>query len=332
MGTLDIALSSITFLSLKEKLLVKRALSQKSAEALASFSKADLSHIVGRAIKTNAWNGEETVRYAQRAAAVMQAQHIGIVCFEDETFPPLLKEMFDPPYALFYRGNVAALLQPCVSVVGTRRVCADCAEATIAFASSAVREGFTVVSGLANGIDSFAHRGALKGLEESAGAAAGSTVAVLPCGIDTIVPKGNTRLAKTILERGGCIVSEYMPGLPPEAWRFVQRNRIIAALSPGTIVMQAPPGSGALITADFALGYDRELVLHEACFCSAAESINEDVEKSAKKTGGRSVATYKEDGARIVQTFAQYKEAVAAFPAHTTKKHIQQELFAIDLF
>lgn len=195
----------------------------------------------------------------------------------------------------FYRGILEALRKPCVSVVGTRRVCEKTARAAFGFAKDASLGGWTVVSGLANGIDSFAHKGALSsGLAQS-------TAAVLPCGIDTVVPYGNRSLARQIISSGGFIGSEYVPGVTAGPWRFVQRNRIVAALSSCTVVVHAPAGSGALITADFALDYNRDVVFHSAGFCDEAEKSCGGGKKNARTSG-----KFIEEGAPVVENYADF--------------------------
>ena len=156
---------------------------------------------------------------------------------------------------------------------------------------------------------------------------------MLPCGIDTIVPGANKRLAASILKGGGCIVSEYAPGVPAEKWRFVQRNRIIAALCQGTLVVQAPPNSGALITADFALDYGRELVFHKSCFCPDAKKISLAAEKKLLGAGAspakaaRTCESYVEDGACVVQNFEEFVKVLGSEPGSHTIKKEQLELF-----
>ncbi len=321
--TLDIALASIPFLTAREKILLKKNLD--SMEELAVLSIEAISQAVGRAIRRAVWNPAAVIAQAERAALLMGRQRIGMVLLADAAFPALLREIPDPPYALFYRGQLEALHRQCVSVVGTRRVCGECAAAAQDFAREAVLGGLTVVSGNAEGIDSFAHRGALLGAE-GASAGCGTTAAVLPCGIDTIVPQAHKSLAARIIRTGGVIVAEYIPGCPAEPWRFVQRNRIIAALSPATLVVQAPPGSGALITAEFALGYGRDVLFHKSCFCAQAARSAEAAKKrlQAKAASSRpgsaeaklrnTAERYVADGAPLIGTYAEYRAAIAAAP------------------
>ncbi|MBO6176540.1 MAG: DNA-protecting protein DprA [Treponema sp.] len=320
MDVLDIALSSITFLSLKEKLLLKTNLD--SLDKLAVLSKEDICVFTGRSHVRGIWQPERTVETALKSERLCRSYGIKALCFTDEAYPELLKHIPDSPYMIFYRGSAECLYKDCVSVVGTRRVNAAGAETALKFSRDAVYGGFTVVSGLAEGIDSFAHRGSVSpGMNKSA-------VAVLPCGVDSVVPASNKALAVEILKNGGCILSEYIPGTPAEKWRYVQRNRVIAALSCATVVVQAPPGSGALITADFALDYNRELV-----FCSQGLSADEKLFSASKGRNGRILKTpgdYLRDGAPVIDNFADFIQVMNDPPgSHVCSKKSQMELFDV---
>jgi DNA processing protein len=171
----------------------------------------------------------------------------------DAKFPPRLRAIHDPPPGLFLRGELPfdQLRRPAVAIVGAR-ACSDYgAHVARTLARELAREGVVVVSGLARGVDGWAHRGALEG--------AGVTVAVLGCGIDRDYPRAHGTLARQITERG-LIVSEYPPGVAPAPWRFPARNRIVAGLVDAVVVVEARDRSGALITADFALEEGREVL------------------------------------------------------------------------
>ncbi|MFA6937474.1 MAG: DNA-processing protein DprA [Treponema sp.] len=332
MDELSLAISSLTFLSFNEKIILHKNLD--SLDKLALMSIEDISKEVGRAVKPEFWNGRTAAALAKKSASLMQKMAIEAVLYDDEKFPALLSTIHDPPFALFYRGNIDVLFKKCVSVVGTRRICPECSKAAFSFAKDAALDGVTVVSGLAYGVDCFAHKGAVNAIEERK--ALGSTAAVLPCGIDTITPASHKTLALHILKCGGCILSEYLPGTPSEPYRFVQRNRIIAGLSPATVVIQAPPGSGALLTADFALDYNRELVFHESGFCENAKNEARKIEKelaySTKKNASvkleRTSEKYLEEGAPVINNYADYAIVRQDAPgAHICKNKKQLELF-----
>jgi DNA processing protein len=167
-------------------------------------------------------------------------------------YPPLLRELHDPPERLYLRGDGEPdlLARPAVAVVGARSCSAYGAQVARDVSRKLAAAGAVVVSGLARGIDADAHRGALE--------ADGITVAVLGCGIDRDYPRANADLANRIA-RTGLIVSEYPPGVEPAPWRFPARNRIVAGLALATVVVEARARSGALITADFALELGREV-------------------------------------------------------------------------
>jgi DNA processing protein len=178
-------------------------------------------------------------------------QGIGWVSCVSEEYPPMLREIYDPPPVLFFRGRLPDPERPLVAVVGTRRPSAAAAAQAYDICRELGRRGLAVVSGLALGIDAMAHRGNLEG--------GGATVAVLGSGADEIYPSSNRPLAGRILESGGAILSEYPPGTGPRKWNFPARNRIISALARGTLIVEAPERSGALITARFALEQGRDL-------------------------------------------------------------------------
>lgn len=300
---IPLMLAGMHFLSSKEKIILFGKLDNGMDLALLSID--DISLLLGRRIRSRSWNGSEVRRQAEQASRLLDAFDIKGVLFNDVAYPALVREIFDPPFMLFYRGCLAAIENPCVSIVGTRRPSADGAKAAFDFARAAADDGLTVVSGLAFGIDSSAHKGAV--------AVAGKSVGVLPCGVDAVYPYANRRLAVAMLEHGGCLLSEYLPGVPPLKFRFPQRNRLIAALSPTTLVVEAPPKSGALITADFALEQGRDVYLHRVA-CSV----------SPERCG---VEVYRRDGAPVVSSYAEFVQCRAAAPGTVYCKTDKQLYF-----
>ena len=273
-----VSVARISFLSLAEKINLLKNID--SASSLALLSIDEISALCGRALRIKKWDGNRNYHESVREAKIIEAKKIGFALYTDASYPSLLREIPDAPFMLFYIGDISILAEKTVSVVGTRHVTPDGRAAAHDFAYDAVNNGVTVVSGLAFGADAAAHSGAVDAyfdsIERGGGkAASGKTAAVLPCGCDTVVPKSNARLAHNILRSGGCILSEYVPGTETMPWRFVQRNRIIAALSPATVVVQAGNGSGALITAQFALEYNRELMFHAAALSESARKTGE---------------------------------------------------------
>ncbi len=179
-----------------------------------------------------------------------------ILFIEEEGYPCLLKEIYDPPIVLYGRGSSKSMSARAVSIVGTRRADGFGRWAAYALGQKAALEHTSVVSGLAYGIDIFSHKGALS--------KNGCCVAVLGTSIDRIYPKNHLPLAYNILRTGGAIISELPPCSRTCKHHFIGRNRIISALSTRTIVVQAPLSSGALATADFALEQNRNVAVHRA--------------------------------------------------------------------
>lgn len=172
-----------------------------------------------------------------------------LVSFWDEAYPSLLRTIPDPPALLYLRG--APLSDEGFAVVGSRGASTSGRRLTHDLSCELASRGICIVSGLARGIDTAAHEGALAGN--------GPTAAILGCGIDRIYPPENARLFHRMLDNGGTIVSEYTPGTPPLAGHFPGRNRLISGLCRGVLIVEAAEGSGSLITADFALEQGREV-------------------------------------------------------------------------
>jgi DNA processing protein len=173
-----------------------------------------------------------------------------ILPLSSPSYPRLLQEIADPPLLLYLRGDPAALNRPQIAVVGSRNPSATGRETAFLFASEFSRQGYTVTSGMALGIDAAAHVGALQ--------AGGYSVAVAATGPDRVYPARHCRLASEIAARGA-VISEFPTGTPPRRPHFPQRNRLISGLCRGTLVVEATPGSGSLITARFAAEQGRDV-------------------------------------------------------------------------
>ena len=181
----------------------------------------------------------------------LNRDNIKVVTIDSPEYPESLTNLSDPPCVLYIKGRFIDLNRyASISVVGSRRPTQYGAYSAEFISREVAKDGYIIISGLADGIDSFAHSGALE--------ADMPTVAVLGCGIDTVYPASNTNLASKIL-KDGMIISEYPPGTPPAKHRFPERNRIIAALSLATVVIEANEGSGSLITSKFAMELGRDV-------------------------------------------------------------------------
>lgn len=174
-----------------------------------------------------------------------------LLALGDPDYPPQLLATADPPLLLWLQGRRELLATPCLAVVGSRNPTAQGADNARAFARALAREGYTIVSGLALGVDAAAHEGALD--------AQGATIAVVGTGLDQVYPRRNAGLAARILAGGGLMLSEYALGMPVLQANFPQRNRIIAGLSRGCLVVEAALQSGSLITARQAVESGREV-------------------------------------------------------------------------
>jgi len=190
------------------------------------------------------------VRFQHRSGGLFATDlDARIVARSDAEYPELLEHLADPPQRLWVAGRDLATLPPCVAIVGTRTPTHYGEEIAQGIASDLARSNLCVVSGLARGVDAWAHAGALDG---------GTTIAVLPGGIDRCYPSSNRELYERIAETGA-LVAEVPPGTPTHKRRFTHRNRIIAALSLAVVVVQAAEVSGALATARYGLDCGREV-------------------------------------------------------------------------
>jgi DNA processing protein len=208
--------------------------------------------------------GEVSAEAVRAILARLGARH---VCPGDEVYPVQLLDLPDPPASLFVLGNLPTPAPPAVGIVGARRCSTYGREVAEGLGRGLAAAGLTVVSGAALGIDAAAHRGALssKGLAWSATAAGPQpepadfpTIAVLGSGIDLFYPSSNRGLIERVAA-AGAVVSEYPPGTQALPWRFPARNRLVAGLSRAVVLVEGAPGSGSMITAEFALELGREV-------------------------------------------------------------------------
>ena len=339
---LKLFLARMTFLTVQEKKKFANNIDSLSKLALCSIE--DICNLIGRKVKPhNRWDPKENLRCAKIAAYRCMQLKCELLYIDDSDYPESLRQISDPPFLLFCRGNYKLLsARHMVSIVGTRKITPAGRTATKAFAYEAAMDGCNVVSGLAVGVDGNAHQGCIDAFYDADEKGEdtepiGKTIAVMPSAIDTIFPNGQIRLAEQILKTGGCLVSEYEPGDRLANWHFVGRNRIIAGLSPATVVIEAPPGSGALITADFALDYNRDLFFHEAVLGSmanqVAELVNSDLEKdfALGKVSKHKIESrpekFMKDGAPVIKDYKDYCKALTEMPGSRSANIVQQKLF-----
>lgn len=256
----ELALRLILSPGLAERTLKKLAALHGGPEAIIHALRTGAAELPPPGVVPGAWRravrlgrhgiDSPLVRRAARES-LEAARRLGarLLVLGVDPYPAPLWHLEDPPYLLFARGRLGLLKPPAVAVVGSRRFTAYGEGVARAVAGLLAREGIVVVSGLARGIDSFAHEEALEG----------GTIAVLGCGIDVAYPRRNADLQRRIAERG-LLISEFLPGTAPAAHHFPRRNRIIAALSRLVVVVEAPLKSGALITVDHALDLGRDVM------------------------------------------------------------------------
>jgi DNA processing protein len=210
------------------------------------YSEILTEKLVARLI--NSWDKEKI----ENIKKSLDKNNIKIITYSENKYPNRLKAIEDAPYMLFYLGDIDLINETkTVSIVGSRNCSYYGNDVTKLMVSDLCKNNISIVSGMAKGIDSIAHRSCLdKG---------GYTCAVLGCGVDVIYPKENVKLYKEISEKG-CILSEFIPGTPPTSYNFPLRNRIISALSDIVIVIEASLRSGSLITAGRALDQGKDVI------------------------------------------------------------------------
>ncbi len=212
----------------------------------------------------------------QQELEKLERLRIRVITWKDKSYPSLLREIDDAPPVLYTYGKLTEADQFALAVVGTRNSTTYGRQVTERIVTELVKGQVTIVSGLAVGIDTIAHTTALDG--------GGRTIAVLACGLDIVYPPTNRGLARRIVESGqGALITEYPLGIQPEGGNFPARNRIISGLSLGVLVAEAPPKSGALITASFALKQGREVFgIPGSILSSKSAGVNKLIQDGAR--------------------------------------------------
>jgi len=254
------------------------------------------------------------------AREVERAEKLGvwIINLADERYPALLKRIYDPPPVLYIKGSLSSADNLSIAIVGSRRCSLYGQEQASRFAHLLSSAGFTVCSGMARGIDTFAHQGALAG--------SGRTIAVQGCGLGNVFPPENKRLFELIAESGACI-SELPLGYEPLSENFPPRNRIIAGLSLGTIVIEAGLKSGALITAEAALENGREVM-------AVPGKIDSPLSRGSNrllKQGAKLVESV-EDVAEALGYIGEQLQSHISVAAKKTSERVEESLFDASQF
>lgn len=236
--------------SIRKQILLEKF--DKIPEKIFKATKQELMKIdrIGPKLAEEILNNKDFV-LINKMEKYMKMNKIKQVNFYDEEYPQQFKNMCDPPTTLFYKGDIKIANSNCISVVGSRNATKYGLDTSYKIGKDLACNNYTVVSGMARGIDTKAHEGALI-------AQNGKTIAVVGCGLDRIYPAENAKLFKQISERG-LILSEYVVGTKVEPGNFPARNRIISGLSEKLVVVEATPKSGAMITVNFALEQGKEV-------------------------------------------------------------------------
>ena len=194
---------------------------------------------------------EEKLQYYRNR---IEKHNIRVIRSGSQEYPEALYDIEDPPAVLFYQGNPECLEARKLAMVGSRAASYNGQKAAMKLAKELSRNGITIISGMACGIDTSAHQGCIDGGKP--------TIAVTGCGLDRVYPTDNTRLRDRILDEGGLIISEYAPGEPPLGWHFPVRNRIITGLANAVILMEAKIRSGSMTSVQHALEQGKEIFVY----------------------------------------------------------------------
>ena len=222
-----------------------------SAEVVFHASLTELEGTGIKAVSAQSIATGKSAELAREEIARAAAASVTIVSGEDASYPGRLKEIYDPPLVLYVRGDPEVLMRPGIAMVGTRHPTPYGSGMAERLACDLAAQGLVIISGMARGVDTASHRGAIT--------AKGKTVAVLGTGVDVIYPKENSRLAEHILALGGCLISEFAMGTFAAPQNFPIRNRILSGMSVGVLVVEAAEYSGTRITARCALEQNRDV-------------------------------------------------------------------------
>ena len=235
-----------------------------------------------------------TRKNIEKNIRLMKKNNVDIIPINVKSYPQNLKEIYDPPVSLYIKGNKDILNNKSIAIIGCREASEYGIKAAKYFSYNLSKEGMNIVSGLAKGVDSYAHIGSICAQNEERSQnekiEIGKTIAVVGSGLDIIYPKENKYLYNEIIKAGGAIISEYPIGTKPNKMNFPARNRIVSGISSGVLVIEAKEKSGTLITVDFALEQGRDVYVVPGNI----NSINSVGTNDLIKQGAKLVTNYKE--------------------------------------
>jgi DNA processing protein len=246
-----------------------------SPSAVLNASLRELSMVRGvtQSVCQNIIDHRDNIQ-ADRELDLINQHNCKIITIDDENYPASLKAIYDPPPILYVKGNLLPDDSHAISVVGTRNATTYGIKVAELLSGQLASRGITIVSGMAHGIDTFAHNGALN--------AKGRTIAVMGCGLDIVYPAENSSLFEKIVS-SGAVISEFSMGTKPHRGMFPRRNRVISGISLGTLVVEASKQSGAMITVDCALEQGREVfAVPGQIFSDTSKGTNELIKQGAK--------------------------------------------------
>ena len=270
---------------------------------------------------------EEAKKAADRQLSLLDRYEATLITIDDPLYPPLLKEIYDPPPYLFVRGTIEAAFNPCLAVVGTRKATQYGRKAVEHICSGLAAEGFTIVSGLAYGIDTAAHKTALEH--------DGKTIAFLAGGIDNPHTDPAGKLWPRIIEQGALISEEWIESTITPS-KFPKRNRLIAGIAMGTVIVESDKKGGSLITASYALDQNREVfAVPGSIFSQTSAGTNALIEKGhAKPVAGADdiIAEFSiSPSSRRVKHTCQKKKPAVTTKEKTVLDYLDEEPVHIDL-
>ncbi|NQT49798.1 DNA-protecting protein DprA [Candidatus Kuenenbacteria bacterium] len=264
-------------------------------------------------LRRQQWNPDEELEKLRK-------ENIKVVTIDDEKYPKLLKETYNPPFILYYKGDLDNIHEQAIAVVGTRKISNYGKQVTPQIVTQLIAQDIIIVSGLALGVDSLAHLTCVENKKP--------TIAVLGSGLDSqnIYPSINRALADNIVNNGGLVITEFPIGMMPLRHNFPARNRIISGLSLGTLVIEAGQSSGALITAKFALEQNREVFAIPGQINHPMSHGTNDLIKKGAKLVHSAEDIFEELNLKELKQFQTNKEIIPDSPEEgTILKHLQTE-------